>query len=157
MARKFKQQLTKDEIQHLAIQNEGCLNSRPLWPISDDPSDPQPLTPAHFIIGKPILPQPVAEDVTDVEQNRLTVWGKRQKMIQQFWRRWREEFLTEKQTRNKWYNVRTNLKIGNMVSGSSNQSFLWAGRPSPLCIGENSNRRIGKANPKIMHSATSIG
>lgn len=107
--------LTREELYHIAVTIEGCLNSRPLWPLSDDPNDPLPLTPAHFILAKPILPQPVVEDVADIPVNRLTMWGQRQKIIQQIWKRWQEEYLAEKQVRTKWYKIRENLKIGDMV------------------------------------------
>lgn len=107
--------LTKDELYQLAVHIEGCLNSRPLWPMSDDPTDPMPLTPAHFVLGKPILPQPVSEDVAESPENRLTVWGQRQKLQQQIWRRWHDEYLCDKQVRTKWYNIEKNLKIGDMV------------------------------------------
>lgn len=107
--------LTKDELYQLAVHIEGCLNSRPLWPMSDDPTDPMPLTPAHFVLGKAILPQPVAEDVAESPENRLTIWGQRQKLQQQIWRRWHDEYLCTKQVRTKWYNIEKNLKIGDMV------------------------------------------
>lgn len=107
--------LTKDELYQMAVHIEGCLNSRPLWPMSDDPTDPTPLTPAHFVLGKPILPQPVTEDVSDTPSNRLTVWGQRQKLQQQFWRRWHTEYLCERQVRTKWYDIKKNLKTGDMV------------------------------------------
>lgn len=109
------QMLTRDELYQLAVTIEGCLNSRPLWPISDDPTDPSPLTPAHFLLAKPILPQPVSEDVSEWPANRLTVWGKRQQLQQQIWRRWSDEYLADKQVRTKWYNIRENLSVGNMV------------------------------------------
>lgn len=109
------QALTKDELYQMAVHIEGCLNSRPLWPISDDPADPMPLTPAHFVLGKPILPQPVAEDVAESPLNRLTVWGQRQKLQQQIWLRWHNEYLCDKQTRTKWYKIEKNLKVGDMV------------------------------------------
>lgn len=107
--------LTKDELQQVAIVIEGCLNSRPLWAQSDDPADPMPLTPAHFILAKPILPQPIAEDVADRAENRLTIWGQRQKLHQQIWQRWQDEYLNDMQTRNKWYRINENLKVGDMV------------------------------------------
>lgn len=109
------QQVTKDELYQLAVHIEGCLNSRPLWPQSDDPNDPLPLTPAHFILGKPILPQPVAENVAEWPKNKLTAWGHRQQLQQKIWHQWREEVLANLQTRNKWYNIKKNLKIGDMV------------------------------------------
>lgn len=109
------QTLAKDKLYQLAVHIEGCLNSRPLWPMSDDPTDPMPLTPAHFVLGKPILPQPVAEDVAESPTNRLTIWGQRQKLQQQIWTRWHNEFLYDKQTRTKWYKIEKNLKVGDMV------------------------------------------
>lgn len=83
--------------------------------MSDDPNDLLPLTPAHFILAKPILPQPITENVADWPENRLTIWGKRQKLQQQIWMRWHDEYLSEKQVRTKWYSIKDNLKIGDMV------------------------------------------
>lgn len=107
--------LTKDELYQITTHIEGCLNSRPLWPMSDDPSDPAPLTPAHFVLGKSILPQPLCEDVAESPENRLTIWGQRQKLQQQLWNRWRDEFLATQQVRTKWYKIEENLKVGDMV------------------------------------------
>lgn len=107
--------LTKHELYHAVVQIEGCMNSRPLWPLSDNANDLLPLTPAHFILAKPILPQPLAENVADTPDNRVTTFGQRQKLLQQFWRRWREEYLAAQQQRTKWYRIEKNLAIGDMV------------------------------------------
>jgi len=42
----------------LLCQVEACLNSRPLTPMSHDPSELEALTPAHFLIGGPITLMP---------------------------------------------------------------------------------------------------
>lgn len=55
--------LTLSELQTLLCQIEACMNCRPLTPMSSDPNDLEPITPAHFLIGGPLMfhPEPVIE------------------------------------------------------------------------------------------------
>lgn len=48
------------------MQVEAVLNSRPLCPLSSDPSDVEPLTPADFLIGRKLttMPEPDLNHVT---------------------------------------------------------------------------------------------
>ncbi|XP_055591188.1 uncharacterized protein LOC129743234 [Uranotaenia lowii] len=43
--------LAYDDMETLLCQIECCLNSRPIVPLSDDPTDYEPLTPGHFLVG----------------------------------------------------------------------------------------------------------
>jgi hypothetical protein len=45
---------TYEECYTLLCQIEAVLNSRPLTPMSEDPNDLMPLTPAHYLIGGPV-------------------------------------------------------------------------------------------------------
>lgn len=63
--------LKYDEMYTVLVQIEACLKSRPLIPLSDDPSDLSLLTPAHFLIGCSLLSLPQA-DLTFQPENCLT-------------------------------------------------------------------------------------
>lgn len=80
---------------------EACLNSRPLTPLSNDPSDLQPLTPGHFLIGEAIqaLPEP---DLNHLPINRLSRYQLIEQLKQSFGKRWSKEVLHHLQQRTKW-------------------------------------------------------
>lgn len=99
----------------IAIQIEGIINSSPLWPSSDDPSDLKVITPADLVLGKPIINQPLAEYVADEPSNRLTWWQERQKINQELWQAWNDCYLTTLQERQKWNEIEQNIAVGQMV------------------------------------------
>jgi len=106
--------LTFEELTTVLAQIEACLNSRPLCPLSADPSDLLPLTPGHFLIGEPITSIPDA-DLTEIRFNLLSRWQVIQRITQDFWRRWSLEYLSSKQGRVKWSQIKENLKVNDLV------------------------------------------
>lgn len=98
----------------ILIQIEACLNSRPLYPISNDQDDMEVLTPGHFLIGQPLmtLPHP---DVSHIPMNRLTRYQAYQRITQDFWDKWSNEYLTQLQPRKKWTTAQTNVRVGQIV------------------------------------------
>ena len=50
--------LTYEELSTTLISIEACLNSRPLYALTDDPDDLEVLTPGHFLIGRALLSIP---------------------------------------------------------------------------------------------------
>ncbi|XP_011694053.1 PREDICTED: uncharacterized protein LOC105453629 [Wasmannia auropunctata] len=106
--------LTFEEFYTLITQIEAVLNSRPLTPMSTDPNDLIPLTPAHFLIGKTL--NSVADpDLTHLPESRLSRWQLIQNLQQHFWKRWSKEYLSELQQRTKWKRPFPQLKEGTMV------------------------------------------
>lgn len=77
----YNAKLTFEECCTVLAQIEAILNSRPLTPISNDPSDLEALTPAHFLIGKRLtsLPDP---DVTHLQEKRLSRYQSVQQLQQ---------------------------------------------------------------------------
>lgn len=76
--------LTADQLYTLVTQIEACMNARPLFEQSDDPSDLAPITPAHLVIGRSTFQQPFVEDVSTANEDRLTIWGLQQNILHQF-------------------------------------------------------------------------
>ncbi|XP_050294309.1 uncharacterized protein LOC126734653 [Anthonomus grandis grandis] len=107
--------LTFEDFSTIITQIEACLNSRPLCPLSDNPNDPNPLTPAHFLIGEPLTTCPQV-NLVGVAENRLSKYQHRQQMVQHFWSRWVKECIAELQIRTKWkQNYPQLLKLGVLV------------------------------------------
>lgn len=106
--------LTLMEFITLTTQIEAMLNSRPLTPLSSDPSDCSALTPGHFLIGSSLAAVPEA-DHQEVPLNRLKHWQQVQALNQRVWKKWQMDYLHTLQQRSKWHRLTENLKIGDLV------------------------------------------
>lgn len=96
-------------------QIESVLNSRPISALSSDPEDFLPLTPGHFLIGRPLCCLP-EKDLLSTAENRLTLYQRGQRLTQQFWRRWSLEVVPELQRRGKWFSHLPDLiKVDSLV------------------------------------------
>ncbi|XP_041969837.1 uncharacterized protein LOC121726512 [Aricia agestis] len=93
--------LTYEELSTVLAQIEAVLNSRPLSPMSTDPNDFLPLSPAHFLIGR-TLTSPACENLMEANTLRLTRYQRVEQMRQHFWSRWMKEYISELQSRTKW-------------------------------------------------------
>lgn len=104
--------LTFEELTTLFCQIEAILNSRPLTPLSSNPSDLSPLTPGHFLIGRPLtsIPTPPVPETTNVNRYQLI-----ERLRQHFWRRWSNEYLVDLQQRVKWRSRAKDVKPGQLV------------------------------------------
>lgn len=106
--------LTFEELATLLYEIEACANSRPLCLLSSDPNDPQILTPAHFLVGGPLLPPP-DENFLETKTNWLNRWQLVQKLSQSFWARFRDEYLNTLQRKAKWCKKQEEPKVDNVV------------------------------------------
>ena len=99
------------------------LNSRPLFPMSNDPNDFSPLTPGHFLIGDSMISLP-QEDIFINSNQRFKLL---QKVYQDFWKSWKRDYLTELQVRKKWFINGPQLAIGDLVLIAENNEppLMW--------------------------------
>ncbi|XP_062704653.1 uncharacterized protein LOC134286958 [Aedes albopictus] len=106
-------QLSHEHFSTLLVQIAAALNSRPLVPLSDDPSDLSALTPSHFLIGAPMNALP-ERDLLNIPASRLNHHQQQQQMFQHYWERWSKDYLAELQTSSKNHEP-IPIRIGSLV------------------------------------------
>ncbi|XP_017480342.1 PREDICTED: uncharacterized protein LOC108369689 [Rhagoletis zephyria] len=108
------QKFTFEELATLLTRIESCLNSRPLSPSSDDPTNLEPITPGHFLIGAPLL-TPAEPNLDDENLSIANRWQNLKILHQHFCKRWKEEYLRELHKRYKWKYPQRNIEVGDLV------------------------------------------
>ncbi|XP_043659545.1 uncharacterized protein LOC122624160 [Drosophila teissieri] len=138
---------TFEERPTLLAKIEACLNSRPISPMSEDPTDLIALSPGHFLIGGPLLA--VAEpEVKEGPSSIINRWRRLKALTQQFCLRWKEEYLKELHKRNKWKFPTRDLQAGDMVviKEENLPSNEWRlGRIQVVCPGVDGKVRVADA------------
>ncbi|XP_058827841.1 uncharacterized protein LOC131687764 [Topomyia yanbarensis] len=136
--------ITPEDMHTLLVQVEGCLNSRPITAVSDDPNDLESLTPAHFLVGSSLqsIPEP---NYQNVPTNRLKQWQLVQRKLQDFWTRWRREYLSQLQGRVKRWRPPVQMEVGRLViiRDDNQPPFRWKmGRIEVVHPGEDGVVRV---------------
>ncbi|XP_055505290.1 uncharacterized protein LOC129705648 [Leucoraja erinacea] len=88
-------------------------NARPLVPISSDPDSPFLLTPAMLLTQRSDVPAPPSHFTG--EDLFKSQWRQVQTLANEFWVRWRREYLPTLQSRRKWNEIRRDLQTGDIV------------------------------------------
>jgi hypothetical protein len=107
--------LTFEEMATVLAQIEACLNSRPLSTLTCNESDEvSNLTPGHFLVGEALVIPP---DVSFESSNfsSLRRWQYTQKMLQDFWRQWSQQYLSKFYQRYRWSSLNPQPKVDDIV------------------------------------------
>ncbi|XP_057183499.1 uncharacterized protein LOC130550135 [Triplophysa rosa] len=108
--------LDDSSLRTLFYEAMAIINSRPLTIDGiNNPKSLEPLTPNHLILmkSKIALPPPGKFQREDMYASRR--WRRVQYLIEQFWSRWKREYLLNISTRQKWHVPRRNLSVNDIV------------------------------------------
>ncbi|KRZ65356.1 hypothetical protein T10_2495, partial [Trichinella papuae] len=115
--------LEEDELRTVLCEIEARVNSRPLTFIGEDPRDPNPLTPFHFLIGREFRniheihhgedDDPTYGAPTSNELSRR--WRYRRTLVNNFWKRWKNEYVVNLSQRKKWVTNKQEPRVGDIV------------------------------------------
>ncbi|XP_071100525.1 uncharacterized protein [Haliotis cracherodii] len=98
------------------LMAEVCaiVNARPIVPISSDPESPGILTPSTLLTLKT---EHVEEMVSDFQIKDLykSQWRQVQSLADQFWGKWKNEYLHTLQRRHKWFSDEPNVSQDDVV------------------------------------------
>ncbi|KRZ75294.1 Gypsy retrotransposon integrase-like protein 1 [Trichinella papuae] len=114
--------LEEEEFRTVISEVEARMNSRPLTYLTDNPNNPEVLTPYHFLTGTHYVDIPeVTKDEdewvpkTQTTSQLMRNWNLRQRLIAQWWKRWKAEYVTNLNIRQKWYNSGNAPNTGDIV------------------------------------------
>lgn len=95
--------LTRSQLALVMTEIEAIVNNRPLCVTSNDPSDLTPITPMELINGRKLDQLPDPNNRINVT-NFAHLWRKRQSILNQFWKRWHNDYLMSQNIRRIWKN-----------------------------------------------------
>ncbi|KAK3746502.1 hypothetical protein QZH41_001765 [Actinostola sp. cb2023] len=109
-------QLNDEALRTFMCEAEAVVNSRPLTAENiTSPDFLEALTPNHFLTMKTkvVLPPPGVFQTADRYAKKW--WRRVQHLTNEFWCRWRKEYLHTLQERQKWTRPRRNLEVDDIV------------------------------------------
>ena len=108
----INQKMTDDSSCTFLGETEMIINSRPLTVMSGDVDDLMPLTPNHLLNFKG-----TAESLGEFpsEAYAKSRWKQVQHMSEIFWNRWKREYMTTLQIRQKWTQEKKNIGVRDVV------------------------------------------
>jgi hypothetical protein len=111
----LKDHAPKEEVlRTLIAEAVHSVNSRPLTYVSLDPADGEALTPNYFLIGASSNAHP-PRLFNQADLSLRSQWKQSQALADQFWNRWRKEYLPTLNQRGKWHKKVEPPKVGDFV------------------------------------------
>ena len=116
-------QLDDESLRTLMCEAEAVVNSRPLTVDSlNDPDSLSPLTPSHILTMKSKIVLSPPGVFLSADKYCRARWRRVQHLANEFWSRWRKEYLSSLQQRQKWTKSRKDVAEGDIVIVKDNNA-----------------------------------
>lgn len=109
-------QLDDESLSTFLTEAEAIVNCRPLTVNElSSPEYPDPLTPSQLLTMKSsvVLPPPGSFQRADLYSKKR--WRRVQYLANEFWVKWKADYLQSLQPRQKWVKPRRNMTVGDVV------------------------------------------
>ena len=104
--------LWEEDYRTIFSEVTACINSRPLWPPTEGDVGGTPITCEDLLRPTGLPRDPVELNVKCDPRKR---YQQIQDIVNDWWKLWMLHFAPNLQARNKWFKVRENLEIGDIV------------------------------------------
>ncbi len=106
------QTFTEQQWRTFLAETTYLINSRPLYPSSEQVWEGPPITPNDILIGTHNSPpQPATEEMINPRDLLRSTEGR----VNEFWKCWIKHFAPNLLPRNKWFRTREDIKVGDLV------------------------------------------
>ena len=106
--------LTPDVFATIVSEAECLVNSRPLTHVRSNHEDDNPLTPKHFLLGRPFCNVPGAV-FNETLTLKSSAWTQVKQRLQQIWKRLLAEYVPSLNKRQKWTSCEAALEVDDVV------------------------------------------
>ena len=108
--------LNDESLRTLLIEVEATINSRPLTvDCINDPDSLHPISPSNLLTMKTNVVFPPPGNFMREDLYCRKRWRRIQHIANEFWSRWRKEYLSNLQSRTKWCENKRNIQVGDVV------------------------------------------
>ena len=110
----LQQRVDEESLRTLFCEIESVMNGRPLTYVSTSSDEIEPLTPSHLLFLRGGA-GPIPGTYTGTDSLSRRRWRHVQYLAQQFWVRWKREYMLSLQSRHKWKREVSDVRQGDVV------------------------------------------
>ena len=140
--------LSFEELNTFIIEIESILNSRPITAMSNDPNDLRPLTPAQFLLGRPMNEMPQSYNNNSKANLQLNLrYRLLESLKSSFWKSWHRDYLVTLQKQKKWLLNGPEFRFDDLVliAEDNQRPLQWKmARITELYSGNDNISRVAK-------------